>query len=283
MLSTVTNDIESMVTTPKTDNKLDPKPAWKQATSRSQEALGLLRPTYIDTFGHVQYDHAVAVDQVEVDDAFVNYRNCPNPSNLLLVNRLTRESIPMGCNKQSCPPCCLVIAAMTATAIAMAEPTHIITLSPVDTTWADIRSRLNAWNRLMRASTNAWEACAHVHLNEGATGQHMHAFVRGSNITTEDVQTAAVTVGMREHVDIQATTRYSCFNYGMQDVFDTIDMAYDEAAAKVDQYLAINGGRLTHASRGFWLDHRGRPTTLKQARRSVMSDWQVRMATGAAS
>jgi hypothetical protein len=225
-------------------------------------------------------DHPVVVDRPStLGDLLGLGRECAQPSDLMLVHRTTGQTVRQGCSLQRCAACVLGIAHRTAVAIEMAQPQYLITPSLVGTSWPQIKIRWDTFNRYMRKTIDGWECCGHVHSNLFDVQNHMHVFARGMDITTDTVQTGAIHAGMAHYVQVDPISGWP-FAYGLRPVLDTVDMSIDIAEQMIAEYLITNGSRLVHATRGFWLDQYGRPTTLKQARRSVMSEWQVREAGG---
>jgi hypothetical protein len=111
--------------------------------------------------------------------------------------------------------------------------------------------------------------CWHVEPNPGGTGHHVHYFQRGDFVPQQLLSHIADRRGMGAVATVQrwrpskrATT------YGVKLAGVSYGLKLAEAEASMDVYLWANGGRLVHASRGFWRDREGATVGQREAMRS---------------
>lgn len=148
---------------------------------------------------------------------------------------------------------------MVAGAIGLARPERFGTLTLVGDDWQQVRARMFRLAYDIRQSRRHLQWCWHVEANPAGTGHHVHFWQRGQWIAQAALVSMARRRGMGEVVDIRrwkakggAAVTYGVklagINYGVKDV---------ERDDTMPRYLADNGGRLVHASRGWWLRRDG--------------------------
>jgi len=148
---------------------------------------------------------------------------------------------------------------VTALAIGLVEPERFVRFSLVGDDWQTIRRRVRAVAFDLRHEGFSWNCCWHVERNPRGTGHHVHAFQWGDFVSQRKLQTVCMAQGMG-YPDIrkweQVGTRGAM--YGLK---HAVGYGLKGASRKegLEQYLAANGGRLVHASRGFWREGRDGP------------------------
>jgi hypothetical protein len=220
-------------------------------------------------------------------------RPCRHRPGRLIVNEWTGELSPARCERQNCPDCLPVLVWSTGLAICLARPRQFLTLTAVAEDWPSIRRQTAYFAKCLRRAEAKFEWAYHVERNPLETGNHLHAWIRG-NLRRELVAAAAVQAGMGPRIDLEnrpleemrALDRHGqlkSLDYGMKALRGGTGDGADESVAAPtggsgvlsDQpsaqaaYLVLNGHRLVHSSRGFWLNRHGRPTTLRKARRDA--------------
>jgi hypothetical protein len=176
---------------------------------------------------------------------------CPK-SGGLWVNADTGERFWDSCKRHSCLVCGPRAAHVTGLAIAVAVPERFVRLSRVGDDWSTIRSRVKRLTYDVRAAGFSWNVAWHVERNPRGTGHHIHAFQWGDFIDQRKLQRLAQKRGMG-FPDIRAWHQVGVVGtaYGMK---AATGYGMKGAGESLLDYLAINGGRLVHASRGFWRD-----------------------------
>jgi hypothetical protein len=149
--------------------------------------------------------------------------------------------------------------------------------------WRAIRSNMNNFRRNLRRAGLSVENVFHVEANPGGTGHHAHLWTWGPTLLDEPtISDAAARAGMGQEVWVGRRDRPdgAPLWYGMKSVLDAADPV--ALAPEICDFLEINGGRLLHASRGFWRDAAGHPirggvrAAAKLARREQRSDdWAI--------
>ena len=195
-------------------------------------------------------------------------KRCPTKWGWWLVDGLTGEKLPAGCGAASCKACGCWAATRTAGAIGLANPERLVRLSLVGNDWQTRRARFRRATYELRCLLGPdlhWAYC--VERNPRLTGFHAHCWHRGRFIPQRLLVEVCDSVGMGRNCDIrrweprgELSTAYGIkgLMYGLKGL----------KAGGQEQYLEENGGRLVHASRGYWLDGEGKPCGLGEARRA---------------
>jgi hypothetical protein len=178
--------------------------------------------------------------------------------------------VPMSCKSNACAFCGPRKAGSIARAIALAEPERAIRLSLVPSEWAPARRAVNRLLEYVREAGYSIEMAWHLEPNPKGTGAHAHCWQHGDFIPQRQLQELSHRAGLGipyiERVRSQ-TGRGAAVGYGLK------GMGYGMKAADQAAYLDLNGGRLVHATRGFWRDGKGGSTlTLGAARRVVRNE-----------
>lgn len=160
----------------------------------------------------------------------------------------------LACMRTCCPVCVRAVAVEAARAIALARPTHSYRLSLVGSQWSDIHDNMTGFVRRVRRRVTKFEHAWHIEANPAGTGNHVHGWFWGATPTQHLLREAAVVSGMGADVWMGswrvASSADALIDYGMKAVTGPGLGRSDEAK----EFLALNGGRVMHASRGFYRD-----------------------------
>ncbi|PYF99067.1 hypothetical protein SAMN05216184_10990 [Georgenia satyanarayanai] len=121
-----------------------------------------------------------------------------------------------------------------------------------------------AFLRSLRGSVAPVEAVYHVEANPGGTGNHMHLWVRSSRLPRRAVASAVACAGFGTVFDVRRVElpaegqRLQATTYGMKACLQRPAGATGLWPA-AEQYLTLNGDRLEHHTRDFYLDRSGSP------------------------
>lgn len=163
------------------------------------------------------------------------------------------------CKRHSCEVCGPKAAFVTALAIGLVEPERFVRFSLVGEDWQTVRRRVRRVAFELRHEGFSWNCCWHVERNPRGTGHHVHAYQWGDFVAQSKLQTVCSGNGMG-YPDIrkweQVGTRGTM--YGMKHAVG-YGMKGASTREGLSEYLALNGGRLVHASRGFWREGRDGP------------------------
>lgn len=179
---------------------------------------------------------------------------CPNRGGMIFVNTVTGAVALYRCGRNSCAYCVQGNARRRARAIAFAKPERAILLTQVGDDWQVVRLRMAKLKYFLQQEIDkSFEWVFHVEPNPKGTGHHVHAWERGAYIPQPSLSSVAERVGMGGFArinkihDVTQASNYGLkgLGYGMKGV-----QAEDSRVA----YLVANGRRLTHQSRGFFVD-----------------------------
>lgn len=181
------------------------------------------------------------------------YTRCPRKAGFLVFNHATGEAHPARCKAVSCPFCGPIEAMLVGGAIALAGPQRQMELTQVGDSWQTVRTRVRKWTQRIREQGYDIEWCYHVEPNPKGTGHHLHGFQRGSFIPQEVISRTADGCGMGRVAYVQKFEAPSAgVRYGVKMAGIQYGLKMAEQEASMSAYLRANGGRLVHASRGFW-------------------------------
>lgn len=136
--------------------------------------------------------------------------------------------------------------------MAHSRPERFCTFTRVGNTWQEVRGRMKRLRYDVDHAGFRWDWVWQVEHNPKGTGHHVHCWQRGDYVPQRSLSRMAVTRGMGEVVDIRAwhprearTTAYA---------MKAITYTFKDAAGDLapDAFLAMNGHRLSHQSRGWW-------------------------------
>lgn len=173
------------------------------------------------------------------------------------------------CGRNFCPRCVSRVANETAWALDLATPDLFVTVTRLPADWQQIRRLMNALANQVRRRGCDWLWAYHVEGNPASDGAHAHAWVRGDLPEGDALAVACAQAGVgRPHIEpVWSVGR--ALPYGMKNVLRSFDLPAALALANQATFLRLNGGRLVHHSRGFFLDRDGAPAGLRSAKRAV--------------
>lgn len=193
-----------------------------------------------------------------VDDALdgAPLDRCPRKLGWFMVNRELQLVRPARCKANSCAYCCPLNAILVGGAIALARPQRAIRFSLVGDEWQLVRQRMFRLRNEIKAAGFGCHWAWHCEPNPKGTGHHVHAWQRGDFIPQARLQELCERRGMgfpyierlKASIEDGDSVKYGMkmatgLGYGMK---------LSEARETAATYLRANGGRLVHASRGFW-------------------------------
>ncbi len=132
-------------------------------------------------------------------------------------------------------------------AIVHVRPERFITLTLVGDEWQTIRGRMYRLRHDLAQEVGGVEWVWTVERNPAGTGHHVHAWQRGRFIPQRRLSALFSRRGLGARVDIRRWESGG-EGYGLKEAYAVKD------AAEAGYYLAMNGKRLTHHSRGFFPD-----------------------------
>ena len=204
------------------------------------------------------------------------------PARTTITSTITKYVAQRRCRALHCPYCLPLQVRDVARAIALAEPDWFLTLTLVGSDFTTIRDRMNRYRqKLLRAGTS-FEWVWHVEHNPEGNGAHVHAWVRCEvPPSPSELSLAAQASGLGPISDWQrrraemgprglSLDGVTAASYGMKEALEGLASDVSLTMAQ-EAFLALNGGRLCHASRQFWVDRYGRPlpgvrAAIRQAR-----------------
>lgn len=155
-----------------------------------------------------------------------------------------------------CPVCVRAVAVEAARAIGLAQPSHSYRLSLVGDDWPDIRDNMTGFARRVRRRVSLFEHAWHVEANPAGTGNHIHGWCWGTDPDVTLLRESAVLSAMGSDVWVGtwriASSDDPLVSYGMKAVTGP-DLGRSPEAK---EFLALNGGKVIHASRQFYRDAR---------------------------
>lgn len=235
-------------------------------------------PGYRSTAGDVEARDGLPSSLASYRESLRSSRpRCERKLNLWLVNQATGEFMPLGCGRMTCPQCVGWLAVRTAGAVGLAEPQRFGRLSLVGNDWQTVRARMSRLRYdLRKALRQDFEWAWNVEQNPKGTGHHVHFFQHGAFVPQRLLAELADYRGMGRNVDIRQWKPQGSLStaYGLKGLLYPMKGALDEREGQDDEvlngFLAINGRRLIHASRGYFR-HCGEHLGLEDARRK----WSV--------
>ena len=214
-------------------------------------------------------------------------KGCPNTRGLVFVNDVTGVMLPARCRRLSCEYCIHGNARARARAIALSVPERAILLTQAGDSWQTVRLRMKQLKfDLQRELEKDFEWTFSVEPNPKGTGHHVHAWQRGAFIPQAALSSAADAAGFGPFARInKVRTEQGAGAYGLK------GLGYGlKGAAAVESrvsFLLANGKRLTHQSRGFFLDSEGQPVPVRDSERAAASvgredvgTWHLMAGTG---
>ena len=202
---------------------------------------------------------------------------CPNRLGMALLNYESGVWRPARCGRLGCPYCVRVEALIRAAAIWYSRPRRAIRVSLVadpgdPDPWPTIRRRMNRtrewYKRLTGDDLGEW--VYHAEMNPRETGFHAHAWEHGARkVDAPALDLAAHRAGAGWCKVETIRNPGGVGAYGLKGIGG---LGYGLKGADSDplEYLRLNGGRLTHQSRGFFRRQDGRAVGVRQAEQGAL-------------
>lgn len=208
---------------------------------------------------------------------------CPRKLGLVVVNRQTGQVVAARCDRLSCFACIVPRTIAVARALGLARPRQTVTLTLVGQEWSTIRRRMGLFRTALRRLGATGEYCYQVEPNPAGTGNHIHLWWRGDDLADGIVPESARRAGLGSHSFVEdAYVMVNEFHvpalaYGFKMILEGRPEVPTELWPSAELYLRLNGGRLTHTTRAFWTDEKGRSVSIRDAmnaaRRGLPGSW----------
>lgn len=200
------------------------------------------------------------------------WRPCPNREGVVLRSLSTGRAIPGSCGTLSCPVCVRLEAFSFGRAVGLAQPERMLLLTQGSYDWQVNRRRLNRFRDVLRRRGQVeYQDVVHVEPNPRGDGTHLHLAHWGDEPDPEQLREAATRAGFGRFAgtEILRSAPGRPLTYGMKAVLRGSSSGPD-LPSTTREFLALNGGRLGHATRGFWRDGPGKPLAGLEAARQVL-------------
>ncbi len=144
-------------------------------------------------------------------------------------------------------------------AVEMARAERFLTFTEAGEDWQTIRARMNRIGGDLRQLRGcAWNVVYFVEPNARRGQHHVHGLQWGPFTDEERLSEVASSRGMGKRVQVEPVESVgAATGYGMK-MARRFHPEVGPDAEALRRYLDANGGRLIHASRGFWRDSSGR-------------------------
>jgi len=162
------------------------------------------------------------------------------------------------CKRNDCPPCARWKARRIILALHVAQPQWMLTLGPLGVPLDVCRDAVGAYRqRLRRWVSPELQDVYFVEPYRYNSGRHLHMYAWGGTLAAEAVTRAAISSDLAnsDHVHVQPITHHTNLGYGLKMVTHPL------TADDFTDYLLSNGGRLMHATHGFWRGPDGQPAS----------------------
>lgn len=186
--------------------------------------------------------------------------DCSNPREHYFYNRHTREWQQAPCETLQCFACRREAVRKRAGAIALAVPKKFMVITNVDGEWIKFAKNRRRFERAL-----AWrgydlgEWCVTLEVNQDPGLHHANLLQRGDDIPGDVLSELAERSGFGRVFYSEAPISLPALGGYM------LKEAVDEDVTVAAEYLARNDKRLTHQSRGFFLDGDGASITAREA------------------
>jgi hypothetical protein len=219
-------------------------------------------------------------DQLEQDDERSSVREeasdeqrCPNKRDFDMLNTQTGQIVPASCRANSCWFCGPNNARRVGGAITLAGPERWGMLTQVGQDFPTVRARMNRLRYEIRRQVDDFGWCWHVEPNPAGTGHHVHYWQRGDYVPQRLLSTLADGGGMGRVATVkQWRPTKGATTYGVKLAGVRYGLKLAEESDTMSGYLSANGGRMVHASRGFWRNRAGEQV----GQREAMKSWAQR-------
>jgi hypothetical protein len=204
-------------------------------------------------------------------------KRCPNKVGLAMLDYESGAWFPARCGRLTCPYCVKVQAFVRAAAIALAAPQRALRVSLVadadsDDPWVTARRRINRTREWYRRLTghDLGEWLTQVERNPKGTGYHAHAWQHGTRKVDRTALDAAAQRAGAGWTKVETVrSNVGAAHYGLKGV-GGMGYGLKEAQGDPAEHLRLNGGRLTHQSRGFFRSEDGSTLGVRAAERLAL-------------
>jgi hypothetical protein len=142
-------------------------------------------------------------------------------------------------------------------------------LTQVGNDFPTVRARMKRATYDLRGMGVELAWCWQVEPNPAGTGHHVHYWQRGSFVPQHLLSKVAVRRGMGRVATVQRwRPTQAATTYGVKLAGVRYGLKLAEESDTMSGYLAANGGRLVHASRGFWRNREGEHVGQREAMKS---------------
>jgi hypothetical protein len=223
--------------------------------------------------GLAYYHQSSTLDEHEKEDL----KRCPNRRGLAMLDYVSGQWSPARCRRLRCPYCIAVQAFLRSAAIALAAPKRAIRLSLVAEPgeldpWPVAQRRINRTREfyLRQTGHSLGEMCSHVEMNPQQTGFHAHVWQHGArrvDMGALDEASQRAGGGFAKVETVRSVT--GAASYGLKGV-GGMSYGMKESGEDPAEYLRLNGGRLTHQTRGFFRSVDGSTLSVRAAERAAL-------------
>lgn len=170
------------------------------------------------------------------------------------INRNTGEWFWDRCGRNSCVKCGPSKARSVAGAVGVCEPERFVRWSLVGDDWQVARARLKRVRYRCRQDVRNWQDCYFIERNPNGTGFHAHGYQWGGFLAQSRLQQHCLREGVGyPWIAKWEPTSVRAYGYAMKHATG-YGLKLAQRSETLREYLDWNGGRLIHASRGFWRD-----------------------------
>lgn len=196
-------------------------------------------------------------------------QGCPRAYPGQMIDRVTGELTWRRCRSLHCPYCLPIQARQRAAAVALAGPTHLLTLTQTGADFAEIHSKLKRFREHCRRLGMAFGWFWAAEGNPRGTGTHVHAWLRpAGHLDVESLAAVAQRAGLGSVLELaEARGPMGAVGARLEGVGRASYVLKEALIApsttahlteQQEAFLSLNGHRLGHNSRGFWRDRFGR-------------------------
>jgi hypothetical protein len=248
---------------------------WARISAQqAPEAPALRLPTNTNR-SHPEGAENPVVEPIPAEDG-VHVPDCVSPPPFAFVSLSTGSVVPARCGRLSCPGCCLLNARTRSLAISFARPERAVLLTDVGNEFAQIRARVNRLRYDITKQLGAkFEMVYSIEPNPSGDGRHhLHGWQHGDFVPQAALSKMAARRGMGEFARIsRVRSTVGAGRYGLKGLGYGLKGTQQVGDAQ-REYLALNGKRLTHQTRGFFRDAEGASIPTREA------EAQARAAAG---
>jgi hypothetical protein len=157
----------------------------------------------------------------------------------------TAEVKRVPCRRLTCAVCLRKAAWRRSLAIKHSRPERYITLTLAGDDWQTVRGRVKRFRYDIVRELGQVEWVWNVERNPKGTGHHVQAWQRGDFLSQAELSRMATRQGFGKRVWIERW-KSGGESYALKEAYAVKD------AAGAGYFLGMNGGRLTHQTRGYF-------------------------------